>query len=199
MKKYGAVEIACFVFAAIFFASGIFMVVNDFEWNGILPSNDYPLDVYDSEPIVSEYDGVATVIRVIDGDTFLLDFEGEEQRVRLIGVDTPESVAPANYSKANTSEGKEVSEIVKDKIREGDRLYYEYDVEKTDKYGRTLAYLYFDDETMIEDWLIENGYANVATYPPNVKYSEHFAELAHEAAENGVGLWNGFFTESEKR
>lgn len=76
-----------------------------------------------------------------------------------------------------------------------DTVYVEYDVSPTDKYGRTLAYVYFEDGTMVQDWLLENGYANTATYPPNVKYADHFAELAHMAAEQKVGLWNGFFEE----
>ena len=137
----------------------------------------------------------AKAIRVVDGDTYILDIDGVETRVRLIGVDTPESVAPSTYRKDNTEEGKTVSEIVKDKIKAGDTLYIEYDVGKTDKYDRTLAYVYFEDGTMVQDWLLKNGYANVATYPPNVKYADHFVELAHTAAENKVGLWNGFFEE----
>lgn len=136
-----------------------------------------------------------TVQRVVDGDTYVLDIGTEEKKVRLIGVDTPESVAPASYAKENTEEGRTVSEIVKGRIKAGDILYAEYDVSKTDKYGRMLAYLYFEDGTMVQDWLLENGYANIATYPPNVKYADHFAELVHTAAENKVGLWNGFFEE----
>ena len=135
------------------------------------------------------------VVRVIDGDTYILNIGGVETRVRLIGVDTPESVAPEDYRKENTEEGKEISELVKDKIRAGDVFYIEYDVSKTDKYNRTLAYLYFPDGKMVQEWLLEMGYANTATYPPNVKYADYFAELAHEAAENKIGLWEGYFNE----
>lgn len=136
------------------------------------------------------------VVRVKDGDTYVLKINGEETTVRLIGVDNPESVAPADYSKENTSEGKAISEIVKQKIQSGDILCVEYDVSKTDKYGRTLAYLYFENGLMVQEWLLENGYARVMTVQPNSKYSERFAEIQHQAAENKVGLWNGFF-ESE--
>ena len=135
------------------------------------------------------------VVRVVDGDTFILDIEDTETKVRLIGVDTPESVAPSSYYKDNTQEGKTVSDIVKDKLQEGDLLYLEYDVSPTDKYGRTLAYLYFPDGTMVQEWLLNEGLANVATYPPNVRYADHFAELAHQAAENKTGLWEDFFKE----
>lgn len=136
-----------------------------------------------------------TVVRVVDGDTYVLNINGEETKVRLIGVDTPESVAPADYSKENTEEGKEVSDIVKEKIQAGDKLAVEYDVSPTDKYGRTLAYLYFDDGTMVQEWLLKNGYAQCMTIQPNSRYADHFAEIQHEAAENKVGLWNGFFEE----
>lgn len=135
------------------------------------------------------------VVRVVDGDTYILDIEGTETKVRLIGVDTPESVAPESYRKENTHEGMTVSDIVKDKLVKDTLLYLEYDVSLTDKYGRTLAYVYFEDGTMVQDWLLKEGLANVATYPPNVKYAEHFAELAHKAAESKTGLWDSFFTE----
>lgn len=118
------------------------------------------------------------VVRVKDGDTYVLNIGGEETTVRLIGVDTPESVAPDEYSKENTSEGAAVSEIVKQKIRPGDVLYVEYDIEQTDKYGRTLAYLYFEDGVMVQEWLLENGYAQVMTIEPNSKYAERFANVA---------------------
>lgn len=142
-----------------------------------------------------------TLVRVVDGDTYCIDLnsvDGDEEKgtkVRIIGVDTPESVAPSDYRKDNTEEGKTVSEIVKSTWLAGDTVYLEYDVSDTDRYGRTLAYVYLHDGTMAEQWLLKNGYANVATYAPNVKYADYFAALAHEAAENKVGLWNGFFEE----
>lgn len=133
------------------------------------------------------------VVRVKDGDTYVVKIKGKETTVRLIGVDTPESVAPSDYFKENTSQGKTISEIVKQKLQPGNTLYVEYDVSKTDKYGRTLAYLYFEDGQMVQEWLLQNGYAQVMTVQPNCKYAERFAEVQHTAAENRVGLWNGFF------
>lgn len=122
----------------------------------------------------------AEIVRVVDGDTYILDIDGEETRVRLIGVDTPESVAPEGYHKENTDEGRLVSEIVKEKLATVPFLYIEYDVGRTDKYGRTLAYLYFPDGTMVQEWLLQNGYANIATYAPNTKYEEHFESIVAE-------------------
>lgn len=135
----------------------------------------------------------AEVIRVKDGDTYVLNIDGEETTVRLIGVDTPESVAPSEYSKENTSEGTAISEIIKWKLPQGTTLYVEYDIEKTDKYGRTLAYLYFEDGVMVQEWLLQNGYAQVMNIQPNTKYAARFAEIQSNAADNKVGLWNSLY------
>ena len=142
----------------------------------------------------------ATFVRVKDGDTYVVKAENNDEDiiVRLIGVDTPESVAPSSYSKENTEEGKEVSDIVKSKLHEGDTVFLEFDASTEDKYGRMLAYVYLEDGTMMQDWLLENGYARTATYPPNVKYTDHFTEIQHKAAENNTGLWNGFFEKEGK-
>ena len=142
-------------------------------------------------------DGAST----LEDSSTLSDIEnvkGDEEKgtkVRIIGVDTPESVAPAEYRKDNTEEGKTVSDVVKNKLKEGSTVLVEFDAQREDKYGRTLAYVYMSDGKMVEDWLLESGLANVATYPPNVKYADHFQELAHEAWENKVGLWADFFKE----
>lgn len=139
----------------------------------------------------------STVVRVIDGDTYVVKIGRKEEEVRLIGVDTPESVAPADYSKSNTIEGKEVSEIVKEKIKEGDLLYLEYDITKIDNYGRVLAYAYFENGNMVQEWLLEKGYAQCMTVQPNSKYADNFAEIQQIAAENKIGLWDGFFESEE--
>ncbi len=126
------------------------------------------------------------VVRVVDGDTFVVDFNGKEEKVRLIGVDTPESV---HVDKAkNTKEGILVSDYTKSKLN-GKTVKLEFDVSERDKYGRLLAYVYIDGE-MYNKHLLEIGYAKIATYPPNVKYVEEFKEIQKEARENKVGLWN---------
>jgi len=133
------------------------------------------------------------VIRIKDGDTYVLLLNGKETTVRLIGVDTPESVAPEESGKTNTEEGKQISEIVKETIKEGDIMTVSYDKELTDKYGRTLAYVYFSDGTMVQEWLLLNGYAKTMEIEPNTMYAEHFKELEETAKNNNVGLWNGFY------
>lgn len=144
----------------------------------------------DEEPVQEKsYDATGTLVRVVDGDTYILNIDGAETRVRLIGVDTPESVAPPSYYKDNTEEGVAVSQIVKDKMKAGDTIYIEYDVNRQDKYSRTLAYLYFEDGTMVQEWLLTNGYAQVMTIQPNSKYADKFIEMEQKAMEEKVGLW----------
>ena len=166
----------------------------DYIREKIAPSSDSTATT-NSVAIGDGISDTGVFIRAKDGDTYVikLDSSGQEITVRLIGVDTPESVAPNDYYKDNTAEGKDVSAIVKSKLCKGDRLTIEYDVQTEDKYGRTLAYLYTEDGKMIQDWLLENGYAQTMTIQPNSKYAEHFAEVQHTAAENKVGLWNGYF------
>lgn len=122
------------------------------------------------------------VARVIDGDTIELE-NGE--RVRYIGIDTPETVHPL---KAVQFMGKDASEFNR-KLVEGKDVRLEYDVQRTDKYGRTLAYVYLGD-LFVNAELVKQGYAQIMTIPPNVKYQELFLSLQRGAREVKAGLWN---------
>jgi micrococcal nuclease len=122
------------------------------------------------------------VTRVIDGDTIELE---NGDRVRYIGVDTPETVHP---SKAVQFMGKEASEFNR-KLVEGKDVRLEYDVKKTDKYGRTLAYVYVGD-LFVNAELVKRGYAQIMTIPPNVMYQDLFLELQRGARKVKLGLWN---------
>ncbi len=84
--------------------------------------------------------------------------------------------------------GKEASEANR-KLVDGKTVRLEFDVQQLDKYGRTLAYIYLEDGTFVNAWLVENGYAMVMTFPPNVKYEALFLRLQREAREEGRGLW----------
>lgn len=141
-------------------------------------------------------DGTYEVVRVVDGDTIIVDVDGEEVQVRLIGVDTPESVS-TDESK-NTTEGKEASEYTTEQLT-GKPVYLEYDEGLTDTYGRTLAYVYLEDgKTMFNETLLEQGYARVMTVEPNTKYAERFETLEGAAEEYGAGFWGtGFFVRED--
>ena len=117
----------------------------------------------------------ADVLRVIDGDTIIL--EGG-QRVRYIGIDTPEEGRPYYF------EAKEENE----RFVQGKRVRLEYDIERQDRYGRTLAYVYVG-KVFVNAELVKNGYAMIYTFPPNVKYAKIFLALQQEAREAKRGLW----------
>ena len=128
----------------------------------------------------------AKVDRVVDGDTIKIFFEGDSDRVRLIGIDTPESVAPDENR--NVPYGKIASEFTKEKL-EGKDIELEFDVKERDEYGRLLAYVYLDG-VMFNKTLLDEGHAQIYTFPPNVKYVELFEEAQKAAREAGNGIWN---------
>lgn len=126
------------------------------------------------------------VSRVIDGDTIELS-SGE--RVRYIGIDTPE-LRQRNGS-AWVYDPRPYAEEAKEFNRnlvEGRSVRLEFDVQKRDKFGRLLAYVYLGDK-MVNIELLKEGYAMIYTYPPNVKYVEEFLKAQLDARENERGLW----------
>lgn len=140
------------------------------------------------------------VVRVYDGDTFKCRLDtGEEVKVRLIGIDTPESRRNRKAYRDAERSGKSVEEIVrlgrkasqftKSLIPPGTVVYLETDVQVHDRYGRLLAYVYLPDGRMLNEVLIREGYATVYTFPPNVRYAERFVKLQREAMREKRGLW----------
>lgn len=125
------------------------------------------------------------VTRVVDGDTVILNIGGQEERVRLIGIDTPESVHPDQEK--NVEYGKIASDFTRSSL-EGKKVKMELDVQERDQYGRILAYLYLDGQ-MFNKILLEEGHAKVSTYPPNVKYVDDFTALQQKAREEKKGVW----------
>ena len=137
----------------------------------------------------------AKVVRVVDGDTIVVEVDGQETKVRLIGVNTPESVAPEEYlentGKENTEEGKDASDFTKRLLAEHPYVYLEKDEEETDKYGRSLYYVWIENPTglsndirisdiedkMLNGILLKEGVAELAIYKPNVKYADEFAAI----------------------
>ncbi len=126
------------------------------------------------------------VVRVIDGDTIqVCCVFGDRVKVRYIGVDTPETYHPMRGVEPY---GKKAAEANR-KLVDGKTVRLQFDVQQLDRYGRTLAYVYLEDGTFVNAWLVENGYAMVMTVPPNVRYQELFLNLQREAREAGRGLW----------
>jgi micrococcal nuclease len=141
-------------------------------------------NVQKSTPLIAQEDkdGTVLVTRVIDGDT--IEIEGG-QRVRYIGIDTPETVDPR---KPVQCFGVEASNHNKQLV-EGKKVRLEKDISEADKYGRLLRYIYVGD-TLVNLALVEDGFAHSSSYPPDVKYQDKFTEAEKEAREAKKGLWN---------
>jgi micrococcal nuclease len=128
--------------------------------------------------------GSALVTRVVDGDTAHVEIDGRDTDVRFIGIDTPESVKPDSPVECFALEASHYTE----RRLEGERVRLEFDVEREDRYGRTLAYVWLGDE-LFNETLVREGYALVTTFPPNVQYVDRFVEAQRDAREHGRGLW----------
>lgn len=136
------------------------------------------------------------VKRVVDGDTLQLE-TGE--KVRLIGIDTPEMHESDKLYRDSQRTGQDTHTIQKmgrrayeftKKLVEGRRVNLEFDLEKYDKYDRLLAYVYLKEEgTFVNAKIIQEGYGSLMSIPPNVKYTDLFLRLYQEARQNQRGLW----------
>jgi micrococcal nuclease len=141
----------------------------------------------------------ATISRVVDGDTIEVTITGRvdgpgageaepgrEYDVRLIGIDTPESVDPNSPVECFAREASSAAAAL---LPEGEQVTLVKDVENSDRYERLLRYVYVGEE-MANARLVVNGYAYAYTYPPNVRHSELFVSLQREAREAERGLWH---------
>ncbi|WP_040948486.1 thermonuclease family protein [Gorillibacterium massiliense] len=128
----------------------------------------------------------ATITRVVDGDTMQVDLSGKKETIRLLLVDTPETVHP---DKPVEPFGPEASAFAKETLT-GKKAILELDVSERDKYGRLLCYLWVDG-VMFNEALLEKGLARVAyIYPPNVKYVDQFRVIQDKARQAEIGIWS---------
>ncbi len=140
----------------------------------------------------------AVVVDVVDGDTIKVQVTGtapgpgagegrvgETYTVRLIGIDTPESVKPNSPVECF---GRESSAAAEALLADAEVRLVK-DVEETDRYGRLLRYVYLGEETA-NGRLVVNGYAHAYTYPPNVRHSDLYLQLEREARDDDRGLWS---------
>lgn len=131
--------------------------------------------------------GVGEVVRVVDGDTIDVRLAAGEERVRLIGINTPETVDPRSPVDCF---GPEASAATKALLPAGTRVRLVRDAEARDRYDRLLAYVYdADDGTFVNLVLAEQGFADVATFPPNVAHTEELVAAVAAARDAGRGLW----------
>lgn len=132
--------------------------------------------------------GPYPVTRVVDGDTVRVDRDGQEIVVRLIGLDTPETVAPDRPVECF---GPEASARTKDLV-DGGQVWLEYDEASglTDKYDRTLAFVWLDNDTMLNEVLVAEGFAEEVTYTDGYAHQADLRAAEARAREAGAGLWS---------
>jgi micrococcal nuclease len=139
--------------------------------------------------------GAAIVERIVDGDTIVVRVGGGRERIRLIGVDTPESVQPGTPVECFA---KEAAAFTARLVPPDTEVRLERDVEARDRFGRLLAYVYrVRDNLFVNLELVRAGFAQVATFPPNVAHTEGFVAAAREAREGNRGLWASCGTDEE--
>lgn len=130
---------------------------------------------------------IATVIEVIDGDTVDLSIAGRFQRVRLIGIDTPETKHP---NKPVQCYGHEATAFTESLLTRDTAVRIERDTEARDTYDRLLVYLYRNsDDMFINLELVLQGFAHVLTIEPNIAYMDKFVAASRDAYSNNRGLW----------
>jgi micrococcal nuclease len=140
----------------------------------------------DDEP-ASGGRATGVVTRVVDGDTVAVRIDGADQRVRYIGVDTPETVKPGTPVQCF---GKAAS-AYNHRLVDGQSVRLHFDAERHDRYGRLLAYVYrARDGLFVNAALVRGGYATTLTIPPNTAHATQFATLERRARQRHRGLWS---------
>ena len=139
------------------------------------------------------------VVRILDGDTIRVIYNGKEKPVRFIGIDTPETRRGIHANRQAKRENKDVETIIamgkqstenlKRYIKAGDVVNLEFDVNKYDRFQRLLAYIYVDNK-MLNEVMLLDGYAQISTHPPNVRYIERFKDAENAARDAGRGHWD---------
>lgn len=168
-----------------------------FLWFGLKPASNFVVAPVSTSIPVAEDSSAATasayidgeqalVTKVIDGDTIELS---DGRKVRLVGIDTPETVDPRRPVGCF---GKEASNETKSLLT-GKVVTLQKDVSETDKYNRLLRLIYLPlangQKLFVNDYLVREGFAKASTYPPDVKFANQFLEAERQARENNRGLW----------
>ena len=130
----------------------------------------------------------ARVVRIVDGDTIIIDRGRGNERLRYIGIDTPETVKPDTPVQWM---GPEAS-VANKALVSGREVVLERDVSEVDQYDRLLRYVWLHDGdawTFVNLELVRRGFAQVSTFPPDVRWTDLFLVAQREARDAGVGLW----------
>lgn len=174
------------IFLAVFFGQSILTTELDTRLKAAISEAEQSLPhetfITDSEnaPASKYSDRIVTVERVVDGDTVVVT-NGE--KIRLIGVDTPELTGPV----AERCYGQEAAALTTSLLLDKE-VRLEFDIDLDDRYDRTLAYIWLDEQ-LINTKLVEAGAARAIAYPPNTKWQQQFMDAEKVARETKMGIW----------
>lgn len=127
-----------------------------------------------------------TVERVVDGDTVIVEVAGGRERVRLLRIDTPEAARDGDPAECLADAA---TAALSELLPAGATVELATDVEVRDRYGRLLAHLWVDG-TWVNGTMLEDGYADVITFPPNVAHDDEVRAAVQRARDAEAGLWN---------
>ncbi|MGH2622741.1 MAG: thermonuclease family protein [Sphingobacterium sp.] len=170
-----------------------FIILNNIHGLTALPEHSVFVNEIDkresSSCLSNELDSsqFVKVFKVIDGDTFWVDDGNSQFKVRFIGIDAPET-RNTKFKKKEYYAQEAKDYVTKVSLHKKVKLVW--DVQKVDRYQRALAYVYLEDGTFLNANLVENGYAVVSTFPPNIKHVDLFLKLQYDAREKQCGLWS---------
>ncbi|MFT5356696.1 MAG: micrococcal nuclease [Polyangiales bacterium] len=126
-----------------------------------------------------------TVVHITDGDTVVIMRGGQPDRLRLIGIDTPETAQSPRGEEPFANEATEALRL----LLRNTEVTLRLDVGERDRFGRLLGYIHSSDGTFVNAEMVRRGWARPVTVPPNVHFADEFARLAQEAREAGRGIW----------
>ncbi len=134
----------------------------------------------------------AEIVYVIDGDTVIVRMDGREEKIRMIGIDAPESVSAEEEE--NSVYGEIASEYTRENLKEGMKVYLTFDKERRDPYERVLAYIWLDTDlkdvnNLYQYKMVSEGYALAVCYEPNTTYRYLLDDAMQDAIANESGLW----------
>lgn len=140
--------------------------------------------------LVNAQDQEIKLSKCVDGDTATFTVDNKKTKVRFLAIDTPETKHP---TKGEEPFGKEASNYTCNELKKAKKIKLEYDPnsDKTDKYDRTLAWVFVDDE-LLQGKLIENGLAKVAYLYDDYKYTPDLQQLEKQAKKDKVGIWGEY-------
>lgn len=165
----------------------------------LLPIKHQPGKISPPEPIESRRAVEATTLEALDGDTLLVRIDSRVERVRLLGIDSPEAYPSDKLSRdaRNSGQtersiialGQKASQFTRLAIPPGTTIRITFDRHKTDQYGRLLGYVFLPNGSMLNELVVSSGFATARSQSPNLKYASRLEQAQRSAQQSGRGLW----------